>query len=430
VARVARVRVRLPLYALVLAYGISMLGTAMSALAIPWLVLTTTGSAGRTGLVGFAEMAPYVTLQATVGPFVDRFGAKRGCVLGNAAAAAAVCAIPTLYASGTLRFGALVAIVAIAGAARGVADAATSPLVPGTARLTDIPAERAAGLYSTGDRTGILIGAPLAGIVISIASAPVVVLVDGLTFAVAAALIAALVPAAAQPRVAPDTAGYLARLGEGLRAVRADRLLLGIATMNLVTNLLGQALTSVLIPVWVRERIHEPAALGLMGGVMNIGALVGVLTAAWLGPRLPRRATYGIGFLLGGAPRHAALAFFTTLPPTLAITAFCGLATGALNPIVGAVTYERIPEHLQTRALGAIKASAWVGIPFGSLLGGALTTSAGLTTAALTSGACMLLATLAPFIFPAWRGMNRTAATTPDGPRETAGTARGGFWRM
>jgi hypothetical protein len=35
--------------------------------------------------------------------------------------------------------------------------------------------------------------------------------------------------------------------------------------------------------------------------------------------------------------------------------------------IVGAIEYERVPRHLQARVLGAVGASAWVGIPFGSL---------------------------------------------------------------
>ena len=123
-------RRKLPLYGLVLAYGISQLGTLMSGLAIPWLVLVTTGSAARTGLVGFAEMAPYVVAQAISGPVVDRFGLRRSCVTGNAAAAVLVGAIPALYALGALSLGSLFAVVAVAGAVRGAADAATSPLVP------------------------------------------------------------------------------------------------------------------------------------------------------------------------------------------------------------------------------------------------------------------------------------------------------------
>ncbi len=50
------------------AQAISITGTRITMIAIPWFVLTTTGSATLTGLVAFAEMAPLVTLQALSGP--------------------------------------------------------------------------------------------------------------------------------------------------------------------------------------------------------------------------------------------------------------------------------------------------------------------------------------------------------------------------
>ena len=259
-------RRKLPLYGLVLAYGISQLGTLMSGLAIPWLVLVTTGSAARTGLVGFAEMAPYVVAQAISGPVVDRFGLRRSCVTGNAAAAVLVGAVPALYAAGALSIGSLFAIVAVAGAVRGAADAATSPLVPRTAAYGGVPNERAAGLNSVAQRTGMLVGLPLAGVLIAVAGAPTVVLVDAVTFAAAALLVAAAVPVAAT-KADDDAAaaasgqltvrGYLSRLGDGMRFIRADRVIAGIALMVAVANLLDVALDSVFIPVWVHTRLHR-----------------------------------------------------------------------------------------------------------------------------------------------------------------------------
>src|SRR3954452_7163704 len=93
---------RRPLYGLLAAYFVSGVGTAMSAVAVPWLVLVTTGSAASTGIVGFAQMAPYVLLQATAGPLVDRVGLRRTFLLGNSAAAVTMCAIPLLHAAGGL----------------------------------------------------------------------------------------------------------------------------------------------------------------------------------------------------------------------------------------------------------------------------------------------------------------------------------------
>ena len=45
------------------------------------------------------------------------------------------------------------------------------------------------------------------------------------------------------------------------------------------------------------------------------------------------------------------------------VTALGGLAGGALNPIIGAVSYERVPTELRARVLPAINSLTWAGIP-------------------------------------------------------------------
>lgn len=402
---------RRPIYGLVASYLVSQVGTAMSGVAIPWLVLVTTGSAARTGVVGFAEMAPYVLLQATSGPLADRIGLHRTTVLGNAIAAALVCAIPALSAAGLLHFGVLCLLVAAAGATRGTADAAMSPLVPGSAKLAAMPIERAAGLYSAANRIGLLVGLPAAGGLIGLTTPATVVLFDGVSFAVAAAGIAVFVPSAATATEKPDgplsLRAYGRDLREGLAFLRRDRLLLGLAAMIALTNLYDQALSSVLLPVWVRDELGSASGLGIVGGALSLGLLGGVLLGAWVGHRLPRFWTYAIGFLVAGSPPFFALAVTGTLPVPTVVAFLCGVAGGALNPILGAVMYERVPPSLQARVLGMTKASAWVGVPFGSLFGGGLVAAVGLDPALTAFGAAMLLTTLAPFVFPAWREMDR-----------------------
>jgi hypothetical protein len=50
-----------PFAGLLSAAFISVFGTAMSALAIPWLVLSQTGSPGKTGLVSFLGQSAVLT---------------------------------------------------------------------------------------------------------------------------------------------------------------------------------------------------------------------------------------------------------------------------------------------------------------------------------------------------------------------------------
>ena len=74
--------------------AISLVGTKISLVAIPWFVLTTTGSAALTGFVATAEMAPYVVAKALAGPVIDRVGGKRVSVACDAASAVFVGLIP------------------------------------------------------------------------------------------------------------------------------------------------------------------------------------------------------------------------------------------------------------------------------------------------------------------------------------------------
>jgi MFS family permease len=134
----------------------------------------------------------------------------------------------------------------------------------------------------------------------------------------------------------------------------------------------------------------------------------------WLGPRLPRRRTYAWCFVLCGSPRMFVMAALSVVSPVAAIAFLSGFGAGGINPILGAVEYERVPRHLQARVLGAVGALAWAGIPLGSLLGGFAVEHAGLRPTLLCAGVIYALTTAAPFVFPAWRGMDRDATPAPD----------------
>lgn len=431
-----QVRSRRGLFGLLAADLVSILGTRMSMLAVPWFVLVTTGSAGETGLVVFAEMGPYVLVQAFGGPLIDWLGNRRMTIASDLLAGCTLALVPALYAIGGLSLPVMIGLVAVTGAARGAGDTARHVLVPGLADAAGTSLERASGWYDGVNRAASMIGAPLAGVLVVVTSAPAVVAIDAATFGVSAALIAVLVPSmpvaqperggspvagngVAEPVVDDGSAsgtGYLDSLREGFSHLASDRLLVGIALMVLVTNLLDQAFGAVLAPAWSNEVTGSPVALGLMGATMGAGALVGNGLVAWLAHRLPRRLTYAWGFLLAGGPRFFAMALATSVSPVLAVAFVAGFGAGGINPILGAVEFERVPARLQARVLGALGATAWAGIPFGALVGGAAVDLVGLQVALVLAGVAYLLTTLAPFAFPVWREMDRH----PDEPDEPA----------
>lgn len=400
-------RRRAPFVALISASVVSVAGTSMSAVAVPWLVLTTTGSAAQTGVVVFAQLLPYVVAQLLAGPVVDRFGLRRSFVGGNAAAAVAIAVIPVCYALDILTLPVLIGLVVVVGVCRGVADCANGPLVPTTAEVGGIAMERAASLNSGANRLALLLGAPLAGVLVTLFGSPAVVAIDAGTFAVAA-IIAAIWVRIPEASTAEGLGlrRYVRDLGKGLRFVRGDRLLLGFITMVAATNLLDQGLAEVMVPVWARDEVGSATAVGVISGVGGGGAVLGSLLGAWTAPKLPRRVTFAVSYVLSGAPRFAVLALSDSLVLNLAIWFVAEVFSGTLNPVMGAVAYERIPLGFRARVLGLLRSTAWLGLPLGALAGGYLTEAWGLHMTLWVFGGAYLVITLAPFVFPAWRALD------------------------
>jgi MFS family permease len=391
------------LFGLLGAQAVSLVGTRVSMIALPWFVLVTTGSAARTGLVLFCEMTPYVVAKALGGPLVDRTGPRRVSVVADVLSAVLVGAIPLAHAVGVLRFWVLLLLVAAVGLARGPGDSAKTTLVPDVAGAARVPMERVTGSSQTIERLASTIG-PMAGGFLIAATGPLTALVvDAVSFGLAAVIIAGTAPGWHEPEAVE---GYLRRLRTGLDFLRRDGLLPLIAIMVSVTNLLDAALIGVLVPVWARETGAGPAAIGLLATALSAPAILGSTVATVIAHRLPRRLAYLVSFLVAGAPRFVVLALAVPLWAAIAVWAVAGLGAGFINPILGAVIIERIPRPLLGRVSALAGSLAWAGIPLGGLVGGGLVVGVGLAPALLLCGAAYLAVTLLPAVRPAFREMD------------------------
>lgn len=409
-------RSRRGLVGLLAAQAVSLTGTRMSAIAIPWFVLVSTGSATQTGLVAACEMAPYVLFKALTGPLVDRLGARRVNITGDLVSTVVVGLIPLLHVLSLLSFPLLLVLVALAGAVRGPSDSAKGVLIPDVVEQAGVPMERATGLSAMIERSASTFGPALAGLVVALLGPLTALAFDALSFAVSAVIIVATVRSSAAAREASesDALPYLQRLKEGFAFLRRDRLLRLIALMVGVTNVLDSAFAAVLVPVWALSHGHGASTVGLLfASMMAFSALSSLLSAA-IGHRMPRRATYLVGYLVTGLPRFVVLAI-AGAPVWLAVGVFAvsGFASGVLNPILGAVMFERIPRHLLGRVHALTESLAWAGIPFGPLLGGALVGLVGLTPVLVGFGVVYLLATTLPGFAREWTELDRPRDLVP-----------------
>ena len=145
---------------------ISSLGSQMTSLALPWFVLTTTGSTTKMGIVLAAELLPIAMLGIPSGVVVSRLGARRTMLVSDAARVPLMAAIPLLHAAGMLSFGLLLVLVFAIGVSSPV-------LLRPAARVARAGREdpqtltQANAVVEAGSRLTILLGPIVAGVLIA-----------------------------------------------------------------------------------------------------------------------------------------------------------------------------------------------------------------------------------------------------------------------
>ncbi|MFJ9433889.1 MFS transporter [Streptomyces sp. NPDC101490] len=410
---------RAPLLTVLGANAVSITGNSLTLIGVPWFALETTGSPGKAGFVAFCAALPVLLATLAGGPVIDRIGRRRVSITSDLVCALALAAIPLLHHTGVLEFWMLCALMAVNGLFHAPGETARHVLVPDLAARAGTSLPRVASLYDAVSRGARMTGAAVAGLLVAVLGADTVLVLDSATFALSALLVVvglrgvpAAEPVRDGPRLSP--ARYRADLREGYAYLFRNRLLFGIMIMVMVTNGLGQSWSSVLLPVHAREQLGGPAAQGLIVAVFGGCALAGALLYGAVGERLPRRAVFTAGFLVGGAPPYVVAALTDTTAPLLVTVAASGFGVGFLNPILTTVMYEQVPDGLRSRVVGASTAGVLLTTPLGGLAAGLLVERIGLTATLLGIGGLYFLTTLAPLVFPAWRGMDVRPESRPE----------------
>jgi MFS family permease len=380
----------------------------MAFIAIPWFVLQTTGSASQTGITAIFTALPAILAAFFGGVIVDRIGYKRTSILADLASGAAIVLIPLLHATVGLQFWQLLALVFLGNLLDAPGATARSALSPELAELAGLSLERASAFNDAISRSTRLIGAPLAGVLIALIGAANVLWIDALTFLASAVLIAVFVP---RPDIKPASdmpQHFMGQLAEGLRFVRSDRVLMAILYTVLITNMLDAAMGGVLIPVYVNRTYGSAAIIGLISGVTAGAALLSALYIGAAGIRGSRRLTLGFAFVFVSL-RFWIFALSPSLPVLLIMLALTGLAIGFLNPILGAVEYERVPPNMRARVFGVLTAGVMLGTPIGGA-SGLLLDRIGLTPTLILLGACYFITTASLLVNPAIRDIDKRSA--------------------
>jgi predicted MFS family arabinose efflux permease len=246
----------------------------------------------------------------------------------------------------------------------------------------------------------------LAGLLIGIMGTENVLWLDAASFFISAGIIWVVISGRKPVEKEIKSTGYFDELRDGLRFIAHDKLILAIVIMVMLTNFLDSIFSGVVRPVYVKEVYGSAVSLGLLIAANGGGAVIGGLIFAAVGHRLPRHAVFVWAFVLTGMQLWVYLFY-----PPIAILVTTGLifsmGAGPLNPIIGAVEFERIPENMRGRVFGAVTAGAWIAMPLGMLFGGVFTENLGVFPMLIFLGTTYLIVTLSMAFIPAMKEMNK-----------------------
>jgi MFS family permease len=368
---------------------VSTVGMRISTLAYPLLVLATTGSSLRAGVVGFAQALPFLLVYLPAGALVDRWDRKRVMLVADAARAAVLTSIVVTLMWDRLTLTHLVLAVFVDGTGFVFFQLAESAALPHIVPKLQLPTALAQN--QAREHGAELAGQPLGGVLFAAAHVlPFVV--DAVSYTVSF-LTVLFVRSPLQGDRTRSRRGLLADISEGLTWMWHQHFLRVVVVLTGATNIVLNALPLVLI-VRAQSMGGSPATIGVLLAFSGVAAILGAVAAPWLHRRIPARLVI-IGSLWIWA---AGTAILVWMPTPLALGAAAGAAqlVGPLfNVVVVAYRYALVPDRLQARTQGAARLVAWGAIPLGPLLAGVLLQDIGSTGALLVLTALMLTVALA-----------------------------------
>jgi DHA3 family tetracycline resistance protein-like MFS transporter len=297
-ARLRSLRLLVPLrrrdYALLTAGStVSLLGDGFFGVALAWQVYEISNIPTALSIVGAAWTAPLVAFILLGGVFSDRYDRRWMMIGADAVRALAIGLLGLLSVSGVLELWHVIALIAFVGLGDAFFNPASSAIVP--TLLPDEELPQANALMGFIRPTMIrLVGPALGGFVVAVAGAGSAFLIDGGTFVVSAACIAAI---ATRPAVRATSHGLrqtLTEMGEGFAFVRRNPWCWATLVAAMFSLLLFIGPVQVLLPFVVKNQLSLGAeSLGFIYAAGGIGSVISALLIGQLGiPRLKITVMY------------------------------------------------------------------------------------------------------------------------------------------
>jgi len=374
-------------------YGqsISLIGTWIQRITVPWLVYRLTGSVFLLGLVGFAGQIPTFLVSPFAGVLIDRWNRHKILVITQILALIQALVLALLFYEKSIS----VWHIAILSVFLGIINAFDMParqsfVVDMIEKKEDLG--NAIALNSSMVNSARLIGPSIAGILISLTGEGMCFMINAISyvFVIAFLLMMKITPRKIEVQ---DTNAFQ-KFKEGFTYTFGSLPIRYIILLLALVSLMGMPYT-VLMPVFAKTILHGGShTFGFLMGATGVGALMGAVymasrrSAAGLEKFIPWFAgIFGLGLILFSLSTNFILSMFLLL-----ITGF-----GMLMQMTSSNTIlQTIVDDDKRGRVMSFYTMAFMGTaPFGSLLAGALASKVGAPNTLFIGGvACILGAIL------------------------------------
>jgi predicted MFS family arabinose efflux permease len=396
---------------------VSQLGSQVTLLALPIVAVTMLAATPfQMGVLTALETLAFLVIGLPAGAWVDRWRRKRVLVVNDLIRAVALGSLPVAAALDVLSLPLLFAVAVVTGTATVFFDVAYQSYLPtlvDRSRIVD-----GNGKLETSRAVAQVAGPGVAGALLRIISAPLLITADALSFLLSALFIGGI----RHRDVVADKAArrpLRAEIAEGLSFVVRHPLLRRIVACTGTSNLFSAMTMALLVLFGLRTLGLSASELGLVFSAGAVGGLIGAVTAApfarWVGEGraipLSILAIVPFGALIPLAALGA--------PAVLLAASLFAFSWGSVAYNVTQVSFRQrlCPPHLLGRMNASVRFIVFGTQPLGALLGGALGSTFGvlptLWIAVVGQGLAALPVTLSPLI-----GMrdlpDQLDATTPE----------------
>lgn len=353
--------------------AVSQLGTQISTLALPLLVLSITGAPLQAGIIAAVQRAPYLILGLPAGALVDRWDRRVVMVTCDTVRFLTYGSIPVVAWLGSLHLVQFYLVALVGGATHVLFDVADNASFPRVIPPVDLP-RAVSAMESTNAAVGLL-GPGLGGVLVGVGRT----IVGGVTVAYAVDSLSYLASALSllkihAPFQAERNTGEHSSVRDdivvGLRYLRARSLLGVLAVYNMVVIMLGGP-ASLAVIVLARDIRADVHAIGLIFAVGGVGGLIGAAIMPWV------RARFRVGQILLGSVVVWLLSMVVLALADSVAMLMVGWAVNTLSiPVYFTTLYAYrttlVPDELQGRVNSVFRLMAYIGSTVGPVAGGVL----------------------------------------------------------